>query len=289
MHEQRINDKDLRVSTGMGTNKAQPAAGRTVRVLQITDTHLFADSGGCLLGLNTEQSLQSVLADISDRHLPADLVLATGDLAHDGTAGAYRRFFTHMSSIGLPVYCLPGNHDETRALQQAQDTGRCRFVEHAFHADWHFIFLDSTIPGSDGAHLSEGALAMLERHLHAAPDKHTLVCLHHQPVPMGSRWLDTMALDNPEAFFAIIDRHPQVRGVLWGHVHQELSARHGDVLLLSTPSTCIQFLPNSAGFAVDMTAPGYRWLDLHADGRIQTAIERISAIPGNIDLAAGGY
>ena len=68
-----------------------------------------------------------------------------------------------------------------------------------------------------------------------------------------------------------------------------MSTRRGDVLLLSAPSTCIQFLPNSVGFAVDMTAPGYRWLELHPDGRIDTGIERLDTIPGQIDLAAGGY
>ena len=270
-------------------NDLQPAAGHTVRVLQITDTHLFAGSDGCLLGLNTEHSLQAVLAAVADREQPADLVLATGDLAHDGTSRAYQRFFTNMNGIGVPVYCLPGNHDESQALQLSGNEGHCRFVEHTFHADWHFIFLDSTIPGSEGAHLTEDTLSMLERHLQAAPAAHTLVCLHHQPVPMGSRWLDTMAVDNPEAFFAVIDRHPQVRAILWGHVHQELSTRRGDVMLLSSPSTCIQFLPHSAGFALDITAPGYRWLDLHPDGSINTGIERIGAIPGTIDMAAGGY
>ena len=270
-------------------NNAQPAAGPTLRVLQITDTHLFAGSDGCLLGLNTEQSLQAVLTAVAQRQPPADLVLATGDLAHDGKTGAYQRFFRHLNTIGPPVYCLPGNHDEAAALAQAQESGRCRFVEHAFHADWHFIFLDSTVPGSDGAHLSETALAALEDRLRAAPGTHTMICLHHQPVPMGSRWLDTMAVDNPAEFFAIIDRHPQVRAILWGHVHQEMTARRSDVLLLSTPSTCIQFLPNSASFAVDMSAPGFRWLELYPDGRIETGVERISAIPGKIDLAAGGY
>jgi Icc protein len=289
MHEQSTNQQSQQIPTGMGTNDTQPAAGQTVRVLQITDTHLFADADGRLLGINTEQSLQAVLAAVATRQPPAHLVLATGDLAHDGTAGAYRRFFTHMSHLGLPVYCLPGNHDESRALQQAQDTGRCRFSADAFHGDWHFIFLDSTIPGSDGAHLTTSALAALEQQLQAAPDTHTLVCLHHQPVAMGSRWLDTMAVDNPDEFFTIIDRHPQVRAIVWGHVHQELASRHGDVLLLSTPSTCIQFLPRSTGFAVDRSAPGYRWLDLHPDGSIDTGIERIDAIPGKIDLAAGGY
>lgn len=273
----------------MGISDTREAAGQTVRVLQITDTHLFADADGRLLGLNTEQSLLAVLATVAARQPAAHLVLATGDLTHDGSIEAYRRFFSHMNGLGLPVYCLPGNHDEARTLQKAPDTGMCLRCEHAFHGDWHFIFLDSTIAGSEGAHLTAPTLAMLERRLQAAPDTHTLVCLHHQPVRMGSRWLDTMAVDNPEDFFAVIDRHPQVRAIVWGHVHQELTSRHGDVLLLSTPSTCIQFLPGSSNFAVDTAAPGFRWLDLHPDGRIDTGIERIETIPGKIDLAAGGY
>lgn len=273
----------------MGTDTRQPAAGQTVRVLQITDTHLFASGEGRLLGLNTEQSLQAVLAAAAARHPAAQLVLATGDLTHDGTAGAYQRFFRHMNSLGLPVYCLPGNHDEASVLRQLQDTGQCSVDGYAVYGDWQIILLDSTIAGSEGGHLAEHSLAMLQRRLQAAPDKHTLVCLHHQPIPMGSRWLDTMAIDNPNAFFDIIDRHPQVRAIAWGHVHQQLDSRRGDVMLLSTPSTCIQFLPRSSGFAVDSAAPGYRWLDLQPDGRIATGIERIDAIPGEIDMAAGGY
>lgn len=273
----------------MGTNTTAPLSGQTVRVLQITDTHLFARRDGCLLGLNTEQSLKAVLAVVADRRPAAHFVLATGDLAHDGSDDAYQRFFSNMNGIGLPVYCLPGNHDEACALRQLSPRGECHVVDHATLGDWEFIFLDSTIPGSEGAHLTAPVLEMLERRLTAAPDRHTVVCLHHQPVPMGSRWLDTMAVDNPEAFFAIIDRHPQVRAIVWGHVHQELECRRGDVLLLATPSTCIQFLPGSEDFAVDSTAPGYRWLDLHPDGRIDTGVERIDTIPGRIDLAAGGY
>jgi Icc protein len=38
-----------------------------------------------------------------------------------------------------------------------------------------------------------------------------------------------------------------------------------------------------------MTAPGYRWLDLHADGRIDTGVERIGEAEFQVDLAATGY
>jgi len=266
-----------------------PKSGRVIKVLQITDTHLFAGSSGCLLGLNTEQSLNAITEEVRAHHLTAELILATGDLVHDGTPAAYRRIFSHLENFGLPVYCLPGNHDEALTLQRTLNNGRIKYTEHAHHGNWHFIFLDSTIADSEGAHLTSEMLEMLDSRLQSAPDSHTLVCLHHQPIPMGSRWLDTMAVDNPDKFFAIIDRHPQVRGILWGHVHQQYDGMYKDIKLMSTPSTCIQFLPGSDDFAVDTANPGYRWLELYPDGRIETGVERITVLPGCIDMASNGY
>ncbi len=230
-----------------------------------------------------------MLADARQRHLPADLVLATGDLVHVPVPATYQRAFSLLASLGLPVYCLPGNHDERQMLESQIDGDLCRYVTHLHHGGWYFVFIDSTIPGSEGSHLSEERLQLLDALLSAAPDTHTLVCMHHQPVAMGSRWLDTMALDNPEPFFDVIDRHPQIRGILWGHVHQEFTGARNGVQLISTPSTCIQFMPHSSEFAVDMISPGYRWLLLQPDGRIETGVERLTDIPGTIDQTARGY
>lgn len=263
--------------------------GETIKILQITDTHLFAGSDGQLLGLNTEQSLAAVLADARRRHAATDLVLATGDLVHDGTDEAYRRCFARLNTLGVPVYCLPGNHDEATTLQKIGHTGHCRYELSAVHGNWHFVMLDSTIRGSDGGHLSAAMLTQLDQALAAQPQLHTLVCLHHQPVPMGSDWLDTMAVDNPEQFFAVIERHPQVRGIVWGHVHQGFDGRLGAVELMSTPSTCIQFKPHSSRFALDLLPPGYRWLELHPDGRIETGVERVDGVAETINFAAIGY
>jgi Icc protein len=270
----------------MTTISEHPKSRQVIKVLQITDTHLFARSSGSLLGLNTEQSLLAVTAEVRANHLPADLILATGDLVHDGTAAAYRRIFGHLENFGLPVYCLPGNHDEARSLQQSLGDGLVKYTSHAHHGNWHFIFLDSTIAHSEAAHLSTETLQMLEMQLQSAPTDHTLVCLHHQPVLTGSRWLDTMAVDNRDEFLAVIDRYPQVRGILWGHVHQQFDGMHNNVRLMSSPSTCIQFEPRSEQFSVDEQKPGYRWLTLHADGTVSSEVRRVDDYPLHIDRSA---
>ena len=137
---------------------------------------------------------------------------------------------------------------------------------------WRIVLLDSTIPGSAAGRLSQESLAALQSALAAAPQRHVLVCLHHHPVPMSSRWLDRVGLQNAGEFLDIIDRHANVRGLVWGHVHQRYDALRNGVRLLATPSTCAQFLPRAEQFAVDRMPPAYRTLELKADGSITTEV-----------------
>jgi len=258
-----------------------------LRIAQITDTHLYADPDGELLGLNTRRCLQQVIELAAQRR--PHLVVATGDLTHDASAAAYQMVRKCFSRLGVPVYCLPGNHDEATALHSSMNDEPCHSVPCLQIGDWQMLFMDSTVNGSEGGHLGEQELDKLHNALAGAPGSPAMVWLHHQPVSVGSRWLDTMAVDNPDAFFEIIDRHPQVRGIIWGHVHQRFERRHKAVRLLATPSTCIQFLPNSEDFAIDHVAPGYRWFDLYSDGHFTTGVERLASIPGSIDIDASGY
>lgn len=262
---------------------------RTLRILQLTDTHLFADREGRLLGQNTRRTLELVL-DLAYTNLgPIDLILLTGDLVHDESPEGYRYLQRRLSELGTPYSCLPGNHDLTPVMSDTFH-GRALNVESSARCGaWNIVLLDSTLPGEEGGHLDTGQLARLQESLAKRRGDPTLVCLHHQPIPIGSNWMDTMALDNPEAFFAIIDRHPQVRGILWGHIHQDFSALRNGVQLLGTPSTCVQFKPRSLEFALDDITPGFRWLELHPDGRIDTGVERIAAYPDPLELGTGGY
>jgi Icc protein len=264
------------------------APEKPLRIAQITDTHLYADGDGRLLGLNTEHCLRQVVDLVLASGQP-DMVVATGDLSHDSSADAYRRLRACFGRFTAPVYCLPGNHDESIQLRRSLDGDGFHTIRALQAGGWQQLFLDSTVAGSEGGHLDVGELEALDRQLAGQRERPALVWLHHQPVQVGSPWLDTMAVDNPDALFEVIDRHPQVRAVIWGHVHQCFEWDRSGVRLLATPSTCIQFLPGSRDFAIDEIAPGYRWFDLHADGSFETGVERLPAIPGEIDLSARGY
>jgi Icc protein len=264
------------------------APEKTLRILQITDTHLYAAEDGELLGLNTRHCLQEVV-ELALQSPPPDLVVASGDLSHDASPQAYRQVRDCFSRINAPVFCLPGNHDESLALRENMN-GSCFHTAHTRHiGGWQMVFLDSTVAGSEGGHLAKCELDSLDTALGDNAGLPALVWLHHQPVDVGSQWLDTMAVDNPEAFFEVVDRHPNVRAIIWGHVHQDFDRQRNGVRLLATPSTCIQFLPGSDEFSIDPIPPGYRWLELYADGSFDTAVERLPQIPGEIDLSANGY
>lgn len=265
----------------------QGTDGCVLRIAQITDTHLYADPESCLLGLNTAQCLRQVVALASKRE--PQLVVASGDLSHDATPQAYRQLRERLAAIAAPAYCLPGNHDEPDLLRQHLNEGHCHTTSGLHTHGWHLLFLDSTVAGSEGGHFSERELDTLSQSLERLPDTPTLIWLHHQPVAVGSPWLDTMAVDNPDDFFSVTDRHRQIRGILWGHVHQRFERERNGTRLLAAPSTCIQFLPGSQDFALEAVPPGYRWLDLYDDGHFETGIERLPAIPGAIDPAARGY
>lgn len=297
-------------------------------VIQLTDTHLMADETARLLNVETDASLRGVIAHILATHPGADHVLVTGDISQDGSAAAHRRFLRYSEAFDAPVSGLPGNHDEAplfravwgRMAQPVVDLGR-----------WRMVLLDSSVAGSDSGRLGPAQLRLLEQALAGADGRHVLVALHHNPLEMGSAWLDTMTLADGEAFFDLLARHRQVRAVLWGHVHQEYDGVHHfksadrlgtlsgysgydrsdgalgavsapvrlglqsecdsarSIRLLACPSTCFQFAPGSREFKLDTRAPGYRWLRLHDDGRLETGIQRVPGLNLRPDTQSSGY
>lgn len=268
---------------------ANNSTSNPVRVIQLSDTHLFESKEGKLLGLNTEYSLSKVLELIIREQPDLDLVLATGDLSQDGSEESYRRFHQHMAdSFSKPVYWLPGNHDILRKMNQHQAASFMSPCVIDING-WHIIMLDSTVEGEVPGYMEKEQLEFLDQSLAAAKGKHVMVCLHHQPVPVGSSWLDEQLVGNSAEFIKVLDRYDNVRAVIWGHVHQNFEGERNGVKMMSVPSTCVQFKPNSRDFAVDDTNPGYRWIDIYADGSLETGVSRVAGMSFEVDYSIKGY
>jgi len=255
-----------------------------VRLLHISDPHLFASPQGALRGIPTLASLRAVLAHALDGGARYDALLVTGDIVHD-EPGGYRHFRVVMVETGLPVYCLPGNHDVPAALPLAVAGTPVQVGGHVDLGNWRIVLLDSSVPGQAHGRLAAPELERLDGALRDAHGRHVLVGVHHHPVPHDSRWLDSVGLHNAADLFAVADRHASVRAIVWGHVHQEFDALRKGTRLLAVPSTCAQFLPHSEQFAIDPAPPGYRRLTLRADGSIDTEVVRLDAASGSARAA----
>ena len=257
-------------------------------LVQISDSHLFAEADGTLLGMNTRDSLQKVIELVREQQPQIDLILATGDISQDGTLESYQQFREQTGQLDAPARWIPGNHDEPRIMAEA--AVQSALLEPVVDiGNWRVTLLDSAVPGSVPGFLQDEQLQLLAQALSEAPERHHLVCFHHHPVSIGCEWMEPIGLRNPEAFFEVLDRYPQARAVLWGHVHQEIDQMRNGVRLIASPSTCIQFEPGSEDFKVGEQAPGYRWLRLLPDGRLETGVERVVGFEFKVDYGSNGY
>lgn len=246
-----------------------------VRLLQLTDTHLVGDPAGGMRGVVTLETLRATL-DLARRrcggfhHL--DAILATGDLVHDDPDG-YDWIARELGALGLPILCLPGNHDDPSLMSELFAREPFQYCGHRDFGSWRVVMLDSMLPGSAAGRLTDCELQRLDAALADDHYQHALIVLHHHPVPSNSAWLDTVALESPDRLLDVLAKHSRVKGVLWGHVHQTYDGRLGEIRLMGTPSTCVQFKPLVDDFELDTRPPAFRLLTLHEDGQIDTQVE----------------
>ncbi|MGN2615186.1 3',5'-cyclic-AMP phosphodiesterase [Aliivibrio fischeri] len=262
----------------------------SIRLLQITDTHLFAPEDGALLGVPTRKSFQSVVEQVLQRTPDFDAILATGDISQDHTVESYQHFVKGIIPLKKPCFWLPGNHDYKPSMGGVLPSPQISACEHLLIGlHWQVIILDSQVVGVPHGALSDEQLTLLDNALSQHPQRHSLVLLHHHPLPAGSAWLDQHQLKESEQFWSVLAKHHNVNGIVCGHIHQELDRVVNGIRLLATPSTCVQFLPDSDDFALDSQAPGWRTLDLLPNGDIETQVYRLKDCDFSADSEAGGY
>ncbi|MBS9391065.1 MAG: 3',5'-cyclic-AMP phosphodiesterase [Dolichospermum sp. WA123] len=246
-----------------------------IQIIQITDTHLFANEEQKLSGIKTAKSLQTVVKNIEKLDTLPDFLILTGDLSEDQTPESYKYLKDLLNRLRISVYWLPGNHDNLYTMQQLLTDDAYICSQKSFLCgDWQFLLLNSTVPGCVHGQISSEQLIWLDKQLRSS-EQQTLIALHHPPFKIDSEWLDSYGLRNPEELFAVIDCYPQIKLVIFGHIHQEFEFERRGVKYLGTPSTSIQFKPKTSKFSLDNKQPGFRLLNLYSDGTWKTEVNRI--------------
>ena len=272
-------------SNEVSSQTLQASDPTVVRLVQITDCHILAAAQDCLKGMNTRASFEAVCQAALASNPDLDLILATGDLSQDASTASYEYLAQRFGELQLPLFWLPGNHDDSNAMHEHLRGKQVSAAKQVLVGNWLIVLLDSTVNGESGGNISPEQIEFLQAGLQEHPDRHALVCLHHQALPSGSEWIDRLGLQNPQLLIDTIKSYGNVRAVLWGHVHQQGHHLRDGIEWMSTPSTCVQFKPGSKTFALDDLPPGYRRINLHADGSIDTTVERLADFEFDVEGA----
>lgn len=249
-----------------------------MRVIQLTDTHLFASPETTLKGWNTEDSLVRVLQAIRSRERRIDALLMTGDASEDGSPESYRRLREHLGAFDCPQLWIAGNHDAPPTMWGIVGRSPAIARESLGLGSWEVIRVDTHVAGESWGLVSAAELERLLSRIAASPAEHLIVAMHHPPVPVRAKWFQRHALRDPEHFLACLRAAGRVRAVIGGHVHQAIDIVRGGIRCLTAPSTCMQFHPTADDFTRDEQPPGYRWLELRDGGVFETAVCRVPAV-----------
>jgi len=264
--------------------------GADLRFIHISDLHILADPERRQHGVDTAAVLREAIPAIN--RLRPDFVVAGGDLIGDGSEEAYRRLQALLGPLEPPIHFVMGNHDSRVAFRRVFQRGSSATTDpvcEAFEqAGVRFVLLDSTVPEKEEGTLSPGQLTWLDDQLTAHRPRPTWVFLHHQPLPIYVRWLDRVGLTDPEPLLAILARHPQVRAVAYGHVHQARSWRYGRAHFVGVPALAFQFSPINQEPDITQDPPGFRRVEIagaetrhwlhYLDGRVVPE-PQLAAIP----------
>lgn len=264
---------------------------QTFRLVQITDSHLFADPSTIFDGINTFETLRDVVALVATQQDRIDCLLCTGDISQDSSIQAYKNFYGAVSGFSAPQLWIPGNHDIRAKMQEALGQDNDCLKRSMQLGNWRIVMLDSSVEGKVYGTLAEKELAALELEL-AGSDRDgafVLVCVHHNCLPVEAAWLQQHSLTNSDELFAVLDRYSHVKGIVYGHIHQEFESFRKGVAVFASPSTCIQFHPTNDDFTIDNANPGYRWLELGPQGQISSGVNRVEGKTYAIDFSSTGY
>lgn len=258
-----------------------------MKIIQLSDIHLFADPGKDLLGVKTHESFHAVVIELK-KIKDFDMILLTGDLSQDYSKKSYEEVIDTLSIFDKPIYCIPGNHDDEKIMSSIFPRKNLSLDRHIILDKWQLILLDShqhkLVPGR----LADAELTFLAEKLKQYPNHKAIIAFHHHPVQVNCKWLDKIGVKNADDFWETIKPFSNVSTILFGHIHQEHFQIKNNIPCYSVPSTCIQFATNQDHFGLENIPPGFRWIELK-DGKLNTGVIRLDKYVGDFDGEAKGY
>ena len=269
----------------------------TTFLVQLTDLHI-REPGRLAYGrIDTAPYLQRAVQSVLRLRQPPDAVVITGDLTDFGRAAEYEHLQRLLAPLPMPVYLMPGNHDDRGQLRASFPAhgylGRDGFIQYTVQVGaLRLIALDTCVPGESHGALCAQRLDWLAAQLEQCRGEPVVVAMHHPPFETLIGHMDEIGLvEGADALEALIAQHPHVERVICGHLHRAIDVRFGGSIASTSPApahqVCLDLAPDAASAWV-LEPPGFRvhaWSDR---GRLVSHLAPCGSFEGPYPFHDGG-
>ena len=246
-------------------------------LLQLSDLHI-REPGKLAYGrIETAPYLKRAIDSVLRLPQQPHAVVITGDLTDFGRAAEYEHLRQLLVPLPMPVYLMPGNHDDRQQL-------RCSFTDHTYLGesgfvqfsvavgDLQLIALDTVSTGASAGFLCEKRLAWLAQELHIHAGRPVVVAMHHPPFQTLISHMDAIGLlDGADELEALVALYPNVERIICGHLHRSIQVRFGGTIAATVPSpahqVCLDLAPNGESLWA-LEPPGFGLHALPTGGRL---------------------
>ena len=265
-------------------------------LVQLSDLHVRPPGLPANRVVETSMLAERAMRSVAAMRPRPDAVVISGDVADRGLAGEYVEVAAllrrHLG--GLPVYLVPGNHDRRELFRAGLAdhpgvTAHPEFVQYVVDdLPVRLVMLDSVVPGAPHGELGAARLAWLGAALAGAPERRTMLVLHHPPIRCGLPGMDAMNLRDTPALAELIGRHPQVERILCGHHHRGMTGRLGRAIVSVAPSVAHQseFDLLADRDRLVLEPPAYQVHVGLPDGEVVSHTVFVESFPGPFPFAA---
>ena len=219
----------------------QAASSRAVLIAQMTDIHVGFAPDEQAEERNLTRFHATYRRLLEGPNVP-DMLVLSGDITEHGDATSFAKTAELLKDCPFPVVPWVGNHDSRAGLLGAfpqvtpADDGFLHYVIEA-PLGLRIICLDTLEVGRHGGAFCEARARWLADRLAEAPDRPTLIFMHHPPVISGIDWMDP-APDEPwiVRLREVLTGQCQVLAIHCGHLHRHIATQFAGIPLGVTPS-----------------------------------------------------
>lgn len=239
-----------------------------MRILHLSDIHL-TENGQIIWDTDTKCHFDKMIEKIR-KMTDIDAIIVSGDLSNDGSEWTYKYIDNQFSSLNIPAYCCPGNHDNINMMLKKYHPKFYQIKKYVDIKGWRFYFLNSVIADENNSKqnkargmISENQLITLEELLFN--NRIPSVIVFHHPSKEPGGWLNRRLLENRNEFNDMVSKYPHVKLVLYGHIHYNIQHEHNGILYSAAPSIGYAFDKELPKFQIAEKQEGFNLIEFEGE------------------------